>query len=307
MKATICFGAWGKQGRLSHSTQILLSLLLAGVSANTNAQDVAALDKAYHPGEQVHVIVTFAAPVELSGGGVAFSLTKLDDEAQRLWTRGFSLVQLKRLQPNQYEATGPVPEYAASGAYRLIRAWSDYLEHVVMDEPAYDDFDVSDCDHFKRRIRERGEMFEDDDKSYSERPEYLFQIYEPQKARVSEKLIYSRQVAHALLGMPEDQLNEKFCRGVHRELFDLRLSDELVRLNMVQQFEAAIKQGYSTEVRFDGFSNTDGEVTLSRIDWKPTLRRFQDTRREGKDFPLRTPAFNVTENGIELLFQLTAV
>jgi len=65
-----------------------------------------------------------AAPVELSGGGVAFSLTKLDDEAQRLWTRGFSLVQLKRLQPNQYEATGPVPEYAASGAYRLTRAWS---------------------------------------------------------------------------------------------------------------------------------------------------------------------------------------
>jgi hypothetical protein len=125
MKATLCFGAWGKEGRFFNSTQILcLLLLVAGFSANTNAQDVAALDKAYHPGEQVHVIVTFAAPVELSGGGVGFSLTKLDDEAQRLWTRGFNLMQLKRLQPNQYEATGPVPEYAASGAYRLIRAWS---------------------------------------------------------------------------------------------------------------------------------------------------------------------------------------
>lgn len=126
MKATICFGSFfAKQGTLLNCTRILgLTLFLTGLSAHAKAQGVKALDKAYHPGEQVHVIVTFAAPVELSGGGVAFSLTKLDEEAQRLWTRGFSLVQLKRLQPNQYEATGLVPEYAASGAYRLIRAWS---------------------------------------------------------------------------------------------------------------------------------------------------------------------------------------
>ena len=126
MKATICFGSFfAKQETLFDCTRILsLALLLWGLSAHTDAQDVAGLDKAYHPGEQVHVIITFAAPVELSGGGVSFGLTKLDDEAQRLWTRGFNLVQLRRLQPNQYEATGPVPEYAASGAYRLTRAWS---------------------------------------------------------------------------------------------------------------------------------------------------------------------------------------
>jgi hypothetical protein len=70
------------------------------------------------------VIVVFAGPVELSGGGVSFNLSKLDNEAQSLWTRGFSVAQLRRLQPNQYEASGPVPEFAASGTYRLIRAWS---------------------------------------------------------------------------------------------------------------------------------------------------------------------------------------
>jgi hypothetical protein len=82
------------------------------------------LDKAYHPSEQVHVLVTFAAPVELTGGGVTFALDKLDDESQGLWTRSFNLTQLRRLQPNLYEATGVIPEFAASGLYRLIRAWS---------------------------------------------------------------------------------------------------------------------------------------------------------------------------------------
>jgi hypothetical protein len=89
-----------------------------------HGQELAFLDKAYHPGEQVHVVITFAGPVDLSGGGVSFNLDKLEDEAQRLWTRGFNLTELKRLQPNQHEATGAIPAYAASGIYRLTRAWS---------------------------------------------------------------------------------------------------------------------------------------------------------------------------------------
>ena len=82
------------------------------------------LDRAYHPNKPVHVVITFAGRVDVSSAGVQFNLYKLDDQAQRLWTRVFNLTELKPLPPNSYEATGTVPLYAASGWYRLTRAWS---------------------------------------------------------------------------------------------------------------------------------------------------------------------------------------
>ena len=36
--------------------------------------------------------------------------------------------QLKRLVPDQYEASGAIPEYAASGVYRLVSAWSNVAD-----------------------------------------------------------------------------------------------------------------------------------------------------------------------------------
>jgi hypothetical protein len=98
--------------------------MLGQFSTPAHSQDLASVDRAYHPGEPIHVVITFASPVQLSGGGVQFSLNKLDNPAQRLWTSGFNLTQLKALQPSQYEASGTIPEYAASGVYRLTNAWS---------------------------------------------------------------------------------------------------------------------------------------------------------------------------------------
>jgi hypothetical protein len=97
---------------------------LGALSPRSRAQELPVFDKAYHAGEQLHVINIFAAPVDITGGGVTFNLEKLDDESQRLWTRSFNLTQLNRLKPNEYEASGEIPIYAASGVYRLVRAWS---------------------------------------------------------------------------------------------------------------------------------------------------------------------------------------
>jgi hypothetical protein len=124
MKHHFCFNPPLVDRRRKLVTFLVFSVVLLISVGRIEAQDIAGLDKAYHPGEQVHVVITFAGPVDLSGGGILFNLDKLDDDAQRLWTRGFNLTTLKRLQPNQYEATGVIPEYAASGIYRLIRAWS---------------------------------------------------------------------------------------------------------------------------------------------------------------------------------------
>lgn len=114
-------------GKTLRSTRPLSVSRLVGTLAVccslAHAQELASLDKTYHPSEPVHVVVTFAGQVELSGGGVQFNLYKLDNQGQSLWTRTFNLTELKRLQPNQYEATGKIPEYAATGVYRLTNAW----------------------------------------------------------------------------------------------------------------------------------------------------------------------------------------
>ncbi|HTR35792.1 MAG TPA: hypothetical protein VMH80_07835 [Bryobacteraceae bacterium] len=109
---------------ISKCIRIVVLTVMTAALYRADAQELAALDKVYHPGEQVHVIITFAAAVDLTGGGVAFNREKLDDVAQRLWTASFNLTQLRRLQPNQYEASGAIPEFAASGTYRVVRAWS---------------------------------------------------------------------------------------------------------------------------------------------------------------------------------------
>jgi hypothetical protein len=116
------------RGKTRNLNRLLLPVWLMATlgvfSTPAFPQDLASLDRAYHPGEPIHVVITFASPVQLSGGGVQFSLNKLDNQAQRLWTSNFTLSSLKPLQPNQYEASGTIPEYAASGVYRLTSAWS---------------------------------------------------------------------------------------------------------------------------------------------------------------------------------------
>jgi hypothetical protein len=132
MKHRFCLTSLATQrGKTLNGNYVRIAFLIAilGVfSVRVRSQELATIDKAYHPGEQVHVMITFAGSVDLSGVGVAFNLDKVDNEAQRLWSRGFNLTELRRLQPNQYEATGAIPEYAASGVYRLIRAWSGVLD-----------------------------------------------------------------------------------------------------------------------------------------------------------------------------------
>lgn len=247
------------------------------------------------------------------------SLTDLINPTDLQWILDQGLLRRWRNKKGEEGYILYTPEQAqvlqkliASGRYsveelrHLMTDWDDYLEAIVMDEPPYDDFEISDFEHFKRRVQENIELFEFDQEHYRERPNYLSDDgWEHQKTIVADKLTYWRRVARIFDGKVEEQLSPKLRDGFLRQLFHLRWLDEYVRINMVQQFETAIKQGYSTEVSFDGFSNMGGEVTLSNINWGSTLRRFRETRREGKNFPLRTPAFNVTEAGIQLSSHLS--
>src|SRR5262249_35954957 len=149
--------------------------------------------------------------------------------------------------------------YTVEELRHIMTDWDDYLEAVVMDEPPYDDFQVSDFEHFKRRVKENISHFEFDEERYRERPDYLTpEGYENQKTLVADRLAYWRRVDRVIKGKSEDELSPRLRDAIHRQLFHLRWLDEFVRINMTQQFETAIKEGYSTEVSFDGFSTMNG-------------------------------------------------
>ena len=105
---------------------ILLGLFAIGLYG----QDLKSVEPVYHPGEQIHLVLVFDGPADLTGAGVAFRLTTLKEESQRLWTSSFGVGELKKVKerPNEYEVTGTIPAYAASGVYRLNSAWSNVAD-----------------------------------------------------------------------------------------------------------------------------------------------------------------------------------
>jgi hypothetical protein len=114
---------WGKTLNISRLLIAVCFLATLG-RFSAHAQDLVSLDRAYYPDEPIHIIMTFAGRVDLSNAGVEFDLVKLDNQAQSQWTRAFTLGQLKPLKPTEYEASGAIPAYSASGTYRVTRAWS---------------------------------------------------------------------------------------------------------------------------------------------------------------------------------------
>jgi hypothetical protein len=54
-------------------------------------------------------------------------------------------------------------------------------------------------------------------------------------------------------------------------------------------------------LEFAGWSQGGDEVTLTHLNWRSTLVQWRQSRIEGNRFPLRTPDFNLTERGLELL------
>jgi hypothetical protein len=81
----------------------------------------------------------------------------------------------------------------------------------------------------------------------------------------------------------------------------LRFVDEAIRLQEAQRMVVQLEQGYSPEVEFNGWSQHGTELTLTHLNWRSSLVQWRRSRIEGARFPLRTPDFNLTEHGLELL------
>ena len=101
---------------------VFLGLSLPGLFG----QALKSVEPVYHPGEQFHLILVFDGPVDLTNAGANFNLVTLKEDSQRLWTSSFSAGDVRKMKDktNEYELTGAVPAYAASGIYRLSNAWT---------------------------------------------------------------------------------------------------------------------------------------------------------------------------------------
>jgi hypothetical protein len=87
---------------------------------------------------------------------------------------------------------------------------------------------------------------------------------------------------------------------VSRRLFRLRMMNEIVRISDIGTMRGAILQGYSPEVFFSQYESSFTDFRPIAVNWQFTLSQLQASRSRGKEFPLRTPEFDLTETGFQL-------
>lgn len=191
--------------------------------------------------------------------------------------------------------------YSKEEIGHIADEWNSYLE-MVREEPPYDDMDISDYVHFRRRANEMVEVFRrkgeySDAQGSPLGEERLAQILDDQR----EKLAQWELIRDLVDGRAETELPDGFQKTWKKVLFRLRFVDEFIRMQSAQRMVVQLEQGYSPEVDFDGWSQQGTEVTLTHLNWRSTLVQWRRSRIEGSRFPLRTPDFNLTEHGLELL------
>jgi len=193
------------------------------------------------------------------------------------------------------------PRFSKEEVVHIADEWNSYLE-MVREEPAYDDMNVGEYEHFRRRAGEMVEVFQGKSE-YSDAAgnplgeERLAEILDEQR----EKLAQWELIRGLVDGRAETELPEGFQKAWKKILFRLRFVDEVIRLQEAQRMVVQLELGYSPEVKFDGWSQRGAELTLTHLNWRSTLVQWRRSRIEGARFPLRTPDFNLTERGLELL------
>lgn len=193
--------------------------------------------------------------------------------------------------------------YSDAELQHIFSEWNEFLEILSVDDFAYDNMDVDDYESWRWRTREMTRFFADDivrmDNGFCPVPAEQLEAHKADARKQYADWLRTRDY---FATRSDTDLKPRQHEGWRKALHEIRFSDEMSRLMMAQPFKAQIEQGYSIEVSFRGWETKNfTETTFRSIDWRSTLERFKGTRNEGKAFPLRTPDFNLTERGLELL------
>jgi hypothetical protein len=96
---------------------IVMLLLIVICAVTTPAQEASVV---FHPGELIHILVSFKTPPATIDGGVfSFGLVSQPDRAQEPLIHDFQGNQVKKINDTQFEISGSVPDHIVSGTFRL--------------------------------------------------------------------------------------------------------------------------------------------------------------------------------------------
>jgi hypothetical protein len=178
----------------------------------------------------------------------------------------------------------------------IMACWNSDIECTLEILP-YDELDTSDFESFRRRIYEHIDETKQQMQWRQESPSSA-DASSDDFGHLAGELEKYEKVARKLDLWSSVSLTKGMRDWIGRNLFRLRWVDEWVRFSNAEKYRASIVQGFGPEVFFSGYSQSGSEFTFSKIDWKITLSQLQYRASRGKRFPLRTPDFDFTQNGL---------
>jgi hypothetical protein len=186
--------------------------------------------------------------------------------------------------------------YTTAELLHLFEDWNVMIEICIAEHLAYDDFDIDNYEHFRRRSAQDAAHFEDELRLIEEgQAEWMD---DRQKEDTRKQFDFWRNWHRLVTSCSDEELEHKHRLGWRKALAHQRWVDELTRMSSGDDQGKLLERGYSSEVTFNGCTYSGDGTEFTHLNWPTTLQRFKDTINEGHDFPLRTPDFSITRKGI---------
>jgi hypothetical protein len=186
--------------------------------------------------------------------------------------------------------------YKKAELLHFFEDWNVMLEICMIEHLAYDSFDISDYEHFRRRSAQDAAHFKSElDLIDIGEAEWMG---EHQKEQARQQFDFWTRWHERVTVCEDEELSHKNRLGWRKALAHQRWVDEFVRTSTGDNVGKLLERGYSSEVTFNGYTESEAGTEFTHLSWRMTLQRFKDTINEGHDFPLRTPDFSITRGGI---------
>jgi hypothetical protein len=193
--------------------------------------------------------------------------------------------------------------YSVEELRHTMSSWDADIECTIEVVP-YDDPKIAEIEHYRRRIDEHIDETKRQIGYFNQEPALDTEGRQKHVEHFNDQLRRCERAAALINSWDAAALTPEMQSRLDRRLFRMRFADEWVRVSNANKFRCAMIQGYSPEVLFSSYSEGADGFTFDRIDWKTTLRTVKQLRATGKNFPLRTPDFDLSEKGMVLHTQL---
>jgi hypothetical protein len=197
---------------------------------------------------------------------------------------------------------GDTKRYGAAEIKHMVQKWNEQIECTVEVIP-YDELGGVDFEIYRRHVEREIEELQ----RHKGLLEKCGADADASFRQLEEQLTGWEGIATWLNSYAGIELPDKVRDRVTRRLFELRWLNEFVRISDAAAFRSRILQGFSPEVFFSSYESGWDTFKGIKIDWHVTLSEVQRSRAVGRQFPMRAPDFDLTEEGLKLRTAVTPV